>query len=69
MKKYLGVLLGIFILIIALVGCGSQNSDTSSSSNAPITTEGKDDGAVLRIAAQPYLLYTEVYGGFACYHS
>ena len=62
MKKYLSILAGILILVLSLtmVGCGSESSE-SSSSNAPITTEGKDDGAVLRIAAQPYPLYTEVY--------
>ena len=60
MKRFLVILLAAILAIGALAGCGSSGSDTSAS-NAPIKTEGKDEGAVLRIGAQPYPLYTSVY--------
>ncbi len=61
MKKFLLILFAVMLTTLSLVGCGS-NDDNAASSNAPITTtEGKDDGATLRIAAQPYPLYTSVY--------
>lgn len=60
-KKYITWLAVAVVAIGVLSGCGTS-SHTASQEKAPITTtEGTDEGAVLRIAAQPYPLYTTVY--------
>ena len=61
LKRILTVMFIMIAAVMVLAGCGSDKDAGSSASNAPITTEGKDEGAVLRIAAQPYPLYTSVY--------
>ncbi|WP_301861246.1 aliphatic sulfonate ABC transporter substrate-binding protein [uncultured Megasphaera sp.] len=62
MKKWITVLAVAALAIGVLSGCGSSSEDKAAAAKAPITvTEGKDEGAVLRIAAQPYPLYTSVY--------
>ena len=60
MKRLLVLLVAAIMAIGVLAGCGSSGSDTTAS-NAPIQTEGKDEGAVLRVGAQPYPLYSSVY--------
>lgn len=60
MKRFLVFLVAAIMAIGVLAGCGSSGGDTAAS-NAPIKTEGKDEGAVLRVGAQPYPLYSSVY--------
>lgn len=52
MKKILSVLLSTLLIVGSLIGCGSTK--TKSEDTEKTTT-------VLRIAAQPYPLYTPVY--------
>lgn len=60
MKKFLSILLAASLTLLALTGCGNtQGTETDTSESA--ATEESTDGAVLRIAAQPYPLYTPVY--------
>lgn len=70
-KKLLSILLVGVLGTVALAGCGSApdtQTDTAaneenvvSDDTSPDTTDNKDEGAVLRIGAQPYPLYSSVY--------
>ena len=74
LKKILSLALAVSLSVVALVGCG-ETADTSvdggnetSTSTAnkeaaatPDESTGSSSGAELRIAAQPYPLYTPIY--------
>ncbi len=60
MKKFLSILLAASLTLLTLTGCGNaQKTEPDTSESA--ATEENAEGAVLRIAAQPYPLYTPVY--------
>lgn len=60
MKKFLSILLAASLTLLTLTGCGSTQETEPNTSESAVTEESAD-GAVLRIAAQPYPLYTPVY--------
>lgn len=71
-KKIVTLLLAGLLGIVGLTGCGSDKgtADTATSNkentSEAVTTDNsstgdKDEGAVLRIGAQPYPLYSSVY--------
>lgn len=70
-KKLLSLMLTVALGVVTLAGCGSDksssNNSSSNSSSVDSTQDstdhanGKDEGAVLRIGAQPYPLYSSVY--------
>ena len=74
LKKILSLALAVSLSVVALVGCG-ETADTSvdggnetSTSTAnkeaaatPDESTGSSSGAELRIAAQPYPLYTPIF--------
>ncbi|WP_246213178.1 aliphatic sulfonate ABC transporter substrate-binding protein [Aminipila butyrica] len=56
MKKFIAVFMISVLAVLTLVGCGTDDDSTSGK-----TENNSESGAVLRIAAQPYPLYTPVY--------
>lgn len=60
MKKFLSILLAASLTLLTLTGCGST-TETEPDTRESAVSEESADGAVLRIAAQPYPLYTPVY--------
>ncbi len=65
MKRILPLILAASLSLLGLVGCGSSNAETdadvSSQTEVSVPAETAKSGAVLRIAAQPYPLYTPIY--------
>lgn len=60
MKKFILVLLTLSLAVLAVTGCGSNQSQQSENQSTEVSAN-RDDGAVLRIAAQPYSLFASVY--------
>lgn len=60
MKKFLSILIAAVLTLMSLTGCGSSQENVNNTTSSAETEESAD-GAVLRIAAQPYPLYTPVY--------
>ena len=64
MKKLISVLLTVGLAVLSLSGCGSANQGEASlneNQNGEAVAADSDEGAVLRIAAQPYSLFAPVY--------
>lgn len=65
MKKLLSVLLTVSLSLLTLAGCGSENTSDASlaekQNDEAVASADSDEGAVLRIAAQPYSLFASVY--------
>lgn len=71
-KKWISIMVAAVLAVSALTGCGSGGSETEEAQKQETTAAGeaskessgdssKDEGAVLRIGAQPYPLYSSVY--------
>lgn len=67
MKRILPLILTASLLLTGLVGCGSTQPAETTAENTPAQTDvtapaaTENSGAQLRIAAQPYPLYTPIY--------
>ncbi|MBR1737218.1 MAG: aliphatic sulfonate ABC transporter substrate-binding protein, partial [Firmicutes bacterium] len=67
MKKILPLILAVGLSMFAFVGCSSENTENTDSTQTAVNEQSEskdktnDGGAVLRIAAQPYPLYTPIY--------
>ena len=72
LKKVLSIALAVSLSVLALVGCGETADTSSAGGNATSTATAnkevatpdestENSGAELRIAAQPYPLYTPIY--------
>lgn len=63
MKKLLSIILAASLTLMTLTACGStqETGNSKAETNTSEESAGSGDSAVLRIAAQPYPLYTPVY--------
>lgn len=65
-KKVIALLLAFVMLVGLLAGCSSKEDseateDTNNAASSADTVSDKDEGALLRIGAQPFPLYVPVY--------